>query len=621
MSDRITDLFAPLARAARAPAFRHAAAFLLTVLAIAAPVPAQDAPSGAPDTAGGPSTAEAPETVRDELDRGTPRGAAVGYLTACRNGDYARAARYLDLRRLDPGVRDDRGPKLAHELKVVLDRTLWVPVDELSDHPEGATDDGLAAGVDRIGTIEARNGSVDVDLRRVRREGGPIWLISASTVSRVPALYEEFGYGPLERWLPQVFFEVRVLEVLLWQWVALLAITFAAWLLSYAAAAGVVAVLRPITARTETDVDDRLFDTTVPPLRLLIALFLFWVGSQTLGLAVPVEVFLSETVRSLVLVAITWLVMRLVNVVADLIERRLEARGQEAAVPLVTPGRKAVKAVIFLIAFVAVLDNFGFNVTALVAGLGVGGVAVALAAQKSIENLFGGVMLYADRPVRVGQFCRFGDKIGTVEEIGMRSTRVRTLDRTVVTVPNAEFSALQIENFARRDFIRLYTVLGLRYETTPEQLRHVLVEIRRLLYAHPMVSNDPARIRFVGFGAYSLDLEIFAYVTTSDWNEFLGVREDIFLSIMDLVDASGTGFAFPSQTLYLGKDGGLDDERARAAEEEVKAWRERGALFLPDFSDSEIERVGDQRPWPPDGAPGQIHDSGFRERGGEEGSR
>jgi MscS family membrane protein len=264
-----------------------------------------------------------------------------------------------------------------------------------------------------------------------------------------------------------------------------------------------------------------------------------------------------------------------------------------------------------------VLDNFGFNVTALVAGLGVGGVAVALAAQKSIENLFGGVMLYADRPIRVGQFCRFGDKIGTVEEIGMRSTRVRTLDRTVVTVPNAEFSALQIENFARRDFIRLFTVLGLRYETTPEQLRHILVEIRRLLYAHPMVSNDPARIRFVGFGAYSLDLEIFAYVTTSDWAEFLGVREDIFLKIMDLVDASGTGFAFPSQTLYLGKDDGLDEDRARAAEEEVKAWRERDALFLPDFSDSEIERVGGGHPWPPEGAPGQKHDSGYPERGGD----
>jgi len=554
----------------------------------------------------------------DELGRATPRGAALGYLTACREGDYERAARYLDLRRIETAARDDMGPRLARELKVVLDRRLWVPVEELSDVPEGRRDDGLAAGVDRIGVVEAGADRVEIDLARVARgEGPPVWLVSAATVARIPALYDAFGYGPLERWLPRVFFEVRVLEVVLWQWLALLAITFAAWLLSYAGAALVLAVARPLAARTESDLDDRLFDTVLPPLRLLLAIFVFWAGSQALGLAVPVEAFVGASARALVLGAITWLLLRLVNVVAEVIEQRLETRGQESAVPLVSPGRKVVKGVIFLIAFVAVLDNFGFNVTALVAGLGVGGIAVALAAQKSIENLFGGVMLYADRPVRVGEFCRFGDQVGTVEEIGMRSTRVRTLDRTIVTVPNAEFSSLQIENFARRDFIRLFAMLGLRYETTPEQLRHLLVEIRRLLYAHPMVSNDPARIRFVGFGAYSLDLEIFAYVTTSDWAEFLGVREDVFLRIMDLVEASGTGFAFPSQTLYLGKDDGLDAERARAAEAEVRQWRERGELSLPDFSDAQIRELGGRHPWPPPGSPTEKHDSGYTEKGGD----
>jgi len=608
----MTQLFALENVRARALANARARALLAALLVLFA----TPCVAWAQDAGG---SAEAGTIGSDELGRATPRGAAVGYLTACRDGDYERAARYLDLRRIDPAARDAQGPRLARELKVVLDRQLWVPVDELSDAPEGARDDGLAPGVDRVGVIDARSGRVDVDLARVARGGEPpIWLVSASTVSRIPRLYDEFGYGPLERWLPRVFFEVQVLEVLLWQWIALLGLTFLAWLLSYAAASLVVAVLRPLAARTETDVDDRLFDTTLPPLRLLMAIFLFWAGSQPLGLAIPVERLVAESARALVLVAITWLLMRVVNVVAEVIEQRLDARGQENAVPLVTPGRKAVKAVIFLIASVAVLDNFGFNVTALVAGLGVGGIAVALAAQKSIENLFGGIMLYADRPVRVGQFCRFGDKVGTVEEIGMRSTRIRTLDRTVVTVPNAEFSALQIENFARRDFIRLYATLGLRYETTPEQLRHVLVEIRRLLYAHPMISNDPARVRFVGFGAYSLDLELFAYVTTADWAEFLGVREDVFLRIMDLVQESGTGFAFPSQTLYLGKDDGLDAERARAAEAQVREWRAHGELSLPDFTDAQIRELGGRHPWPPPGSPADKHDSGYAERGSDE---
>lgn len=550
------------------------------------------------------AAAEVAEIPYDEFDRGTPRGSAVGYLEAARADDYERAARYLDLRRIEPGQRASRGPKLARELKLVLDRQLWVPVDDLSDRAAGFREDGLPQDTDRIGDISAQSGTVHVDLNRVSREDGtPIWLFSAEVLARVPALYEEFGYGPLEQYLPKVFFETRVLEVLLWQWAALIALLFVAWLLSYGLAAAVVGVLRPIVARTETDIDDRLFESTLPPLRLVSAVFVFWAGTLPLGLNVPAREFLSAAERALVLVAVTWLVIRLVNLVAEIIEQRLEAQGQEQAVPLVAPGRKAVKAAIYLITFVAILDNFGFNVTALVAGLGVGGIAVALAAQKSLENLFGGIMLYADRPIRVGDFCKFAGQVGTVEDIGLRSTRIRTLDRTVVTVPNAEFSNLHIENYAKRDFIRFYTVLGLRYETSAEQLRHVLVEIRKLLYAHPKISSDPARVRLVNFGAYSLDLEVFAYATTSDWAEFVGIREDLMLRIMDLVDASGTGFAFPSQTLYLGKDDGIDGERASAAEAEVKAWRERSELLLPDFPESAIRDLEGQHPWPPEGSP------------------
>jgi MscS family membrane protein len=256
-----------------------------------------------------------------------------------------------------------------------------------------------------------------------------------------------------------------------------------------------------------------------------------------------------------------------------------------------------------LLAFVAILDGFGFSVTALIAGLGVGGIAVALAAQKTIENLFGGISLYGDRPVRVGDFCSFGDKIGTVEEIGIRSTRVRTLDRTLITIPNAEFSNLQLENYAKRDRMRLFAMIGVRYETTPEQLRYILVEIRKLLYAHERVTPDPARIRFVGFGAYSLDLEIFAYVDTSDWNEFLGVREDIYLRIMDIIEASGTGFAFPSQTLYLGRDGGLSAERAGEVAEEVQGWRDRREIFLPNFPAERIAALENTLAYPAEGSP------------------
>jgi MscS family membrane protein len=204
----------------------------------------------------------------------------------------------------------------------------------------------------------------------------------------------------------------------------------------------------------------------------------------------------------------------------------------------------------------------------------------------------------SDRPVRPGDFCRFGDKIGTVEEVGLRSTRVRTLDRTVVTVPNAEFATLQLENFTLRDRIWLHAKLGLRYETTPDQLRFVLVEIRKLLYAHPKLTPDPARVRFVGFGDFSLDLEVFAYARTTDFDEFLAVREDVYLRIMDVVAESGSGFAFPSQTAYLARDSGLDGSKGLAAQERVRGWRERGELWLPEFPAHAIDELRDTLEYP-----------------------
>ena len=173
-----------------------------------------------------------------------------------------------------------------------------------------------------------------------------------------------------------------------------------------------------------------------------------------------------------------------------------------------------VKIIIILVAILVWLDNLGFKVTTLVAGLGIGGLAVALAAQKSLENLLGAITLYMSAPVRVGDFCRFGDKSGTVEEIGLRSTRIRTLDHTIIHVPNGFLADQYLENFAAREKILYHPKIGLRLDTTPDQVRYVLIEVRTLLYAHPKVDPTPARIRFVGFGMYALELEVFAYILT-----------------------------------------------------------------------------------------------------------
>jgi MscS family membrane protein len=358
-----------------------------------------------------------------------------------------------------------------------------------------------------------------------------------------------------------------------------------------------------VVQRTATHLDDEILARAIGPLRLAVALLVFRAGTLPLGLPDRAYTLLGALLGVASIFAVAWALGRMVDLIAEEIRHRLVEDEQLGGVALVNPGRHAVKVLIGVIAAVAAVDNLGFDVTALVAGLGVGGLAVALAAQKTVENLFGGVTLYADRPVRVGDFCRFGDQIGTVEEIGLRSTRVRTLERTLVSIPNADFSARALENYTQRDRMLLQHTIGLRYETTPEQLRYALVEIRRLLYAHPRVLGEPARVRFMGFGACSLDLEVFAYVDSRDWNDFLGVCEDVLLRIMDVVERAGTGFAFPSSTVYLGRDEGLDPERRAAAEREVAAWRERRELFLPSFPEPVIGSLRNTVAFPAEGAP------------------
>ena len=165
-----------------------------------------------------------------------------------------------------------------------------------------------------------------------------------------------------------------------------------------------------------------------------------------------------------------------------------------------------------------------------------------------MENLIGGLSLFADKPIRVGDACRYGSDEGTIEAIGIRSTRIRGSDRALTTMPNAALSKMPLVSLSQRDQMLIQSVIHVRYETSSEQLRHLLVKIREALLGHPKIQPESVRVRFVGFGASSLDIELFAYVRTTKRAEFLSVREEIFLQVMDIVNESGTGFAIPPQT-------------------------------------------------------------------------
>jgi MscS family membrane protein len=359
--------------------------------------------------------------------------------------------------------------------------------------------------------------------------------------------------------------------------------------------------LRPLLRHLTHEKDDRRLASIVWPLRLeVLALLIYWTSRYAASLLV--RRFWAYVAATLGAIAVTWLLMRLGDVITELLSWRLGRVNRSVDIMLVRLINRLGKAVLAIVCALLLLRLSGFDLTAVLTGLGLGGVAIAFAAQKTLENLFGGIMVISDKPIQVGDFCRAGEFQGVVEDIGLRSTRLRTLDRTVVSIPNGQLATMSLENFTLRDRIRFRHVIGLRYETAADQLRYVLAEIRRLLYEHSKVDSQDARVRFVAFGHSSLDVEILAYVMATDFAVFLAIQEDLLLRIMDIIEASGTSVAFPSQTTYVVGDSGLNRARSQEASNKVQTWREHSDLPFPDFPIEKIAQFKGTIEYPPTGS-------------------
>jgi MscS family membrane protein len=543
-------------------------------------------------------TKEAVPTSPDPLGRDTPRGTVLGFIKAANAGNMKRAAEYLDARRI-PRLAEQR----ALELKVVMDRGVSAKdFDHLSEQPEGQLDDGLPPGVDRVGTVKSVAGPLELLLEQVRQGSNPpIWLFSAATVKGIPSAYEEIG--PLwiewiERFMWPPLREIRFLDVPLWRWILLpVSVSLAllvAWLLGRVLF-GVLALL--LFRLTRQRVVIQLARIKGPIRLTLLCLVMFaWVSAAHLPLLV--RLYFRQLVVAIGIASLTWLLLRLIDITAQLTESHLRSLNQTGRIAIANLVQRLSKALAVVIGALTLLYLAGFDLTAALAGLGIGGIAVAFAAQKTLESLFGGILIISDQPVRVGDFCKVGNVVGTVEDIGLRSTRIRTLDRTVVAIPNGQMAAESLENYGARDKIWFRPTIGLRYETRADHLRYVLAEVRRMLYEHPMVETPTARIRFVRFGDSSLDLEIFAYVLTSDYGSFLEVQEDLLLRIMDIIEASGTAVAFPSSTTYLARDSGLDAAKTQNAIATVERWHEERELPFPNFHPARISEFKDRLEYP-----------------------
>jgi MscS family membrane protein len=474
-----------------------------------------------------------------------------------------RAALCLDLSEVPPGTLDQVSVDTAVLLLDVLERIPLPPWTQIPD----------AEAVEEGGLTRWTIPHTSIVLQRI--EEGPRageFLFTPRTVERALEFYERTrhleprssavvrdGYAimrtqpgwmiPLD-WVQALPDWAKAVHLgrALWQWLA-----FALMLLL--AAALVFLVYRWSRRRPrEESVRSYLRRMTVPVAVILLGFLLREIGLQQIGMGGVSAIAANLAMRGIMILSAAWLVMLVGGAIAQMIVSSPRIRPGSVDAHLVRLAARIVSLVVAVLIVVEGARMLGLPVMGLIAGLGVGGLAVALAAQSTIENFIGSLTIFADRPVRVGDFCRFGEELGTVEQIGLRSTRIRTLGRSVMTIPNAEFSRLKLDNFSLRDANLFRAKVSIRYETTPQQLRDVLARVRQLLLDHARVLEEPARVRLAEFGPHSFQLEVFAYVDSSDWNEFLGIREDLLLRIVDAVEAAGTRLAVPVQTTYLARD-------------------------------------------------------------------
>lgn len=384
-----------------------------------------------------------------------------------------------------------------------------------------------------------------------------------------------------------------------WQWVGLLLTLLAAALISVLLIAGLARLARGLSPAGRY-----WLLTLAPALVAGVAMVGFGFVHGDLNITGRVLLVLRAVTYGTVLLLLAWFAWRLLRAVAETVisSPGISDRGIDASLIRIAAGLLAISISGWIV--VHGLGELGVDIVPLLAGLGVGGLAAALAIRPTLENLIGGLILYVDKPVRVGDFCTFGAMTGTVENIGVRSTQIRGLDRTLISIPNAKFADMEIVNWAHCDRMLIQTTIGLRYETKPDQLRYVLVRIREMLHAHPKIDRDTVRVRFAGYAESSLTVAIRVYALTREWNEFHAIREDVFFRIAEIVEASGSAIAFPSQTLYMGRDAGLDGDRTAASEAEVAAWRQRNDLPFPALRSERIDELQDSLDYPPKGSPG-----------------
>jgi MscS family membrane protein len=484
----------------------------------------------------------------DALGRGTPRSSAIGFLEACANFDFEKAAEYLDLRNLPDDVSDISGHELARQLNHVLSRSVWLDDYNVSDNPEGAKGDGLPDYRDQLVVIKTLDGEeYPIWMQRVPRgDGELIWKISNRSVALIPDLYDEFSYDePIEtirQWFPE---DASFLGIEAFKWFIVAIFALIAWPVFWLLGLG----LSRVFSSPEREIYPLVRKVFTGPLVFIAVLVTIGAVLGQLGVGAYAQDIMKA--QTLTTIAFVWVAWSIVNLFKKYRQNKLIEQGRPGAAKLLRPITTLVNLMIAIFGLLFWLNNVGFNITTVLAGLGVGGLAVALALQKPIEDMMGALTIFNQAPFRVGDLCKYGGALGTIEDIGLRTTRMRTLTNTVVSIPNSRIAYLEVENLSYREKIRYWPTLRLRYDTSREQLQEIRDNIWNMLLENDRVYEDPVRVRFTDFEEDAILIKIHCFLKTTDFAESLEIGEDLNYQIMKIVESAGARFALPGTQMYI----------------------------------------------------------------------
>ena len=528
-----------------------------------------------------PAAQPVPAVPPDPLGRETPRGTLVGFIKEAQEEHYARAVEYFQPppSRRRRSEQDDE--ELAAQLLTIFNQKFAGALELTSRDPLGRLDDGLPVDQERITGALGTGDKFPVQMIRLEDEQGrKLWYFSRATLDHVPEMYDSLTFPEMEKQIPQTLVSHRLLFMPLWQWIAI-AVFLPVALLGGRLIAMLIAFLvnRAQKARSKPPLVPQKF-FQVDPITLTIAIISHYIFVGYIGTSLLYRLYYRHLVWAFLAFDFYWILTRVTRAISSRIGVSLTKRGMLAERSIVSLIRRFIEVSIFLLVSLLVLKNLGVDVSTAIAGIGIGSLALGLGAQKTFENLFGGVSILFDKVIQIGDTCRINNQTGVVEDIGLRSTRLRTGERTLLSIPNGTMATAVIENLRFRDKFLCQQTIRLRYDLSPDHVRYLLGQIQTLLIEDPKVEDASARARFLRFAEYALEVELYCYILEPEYNQYLATQEQLLLKIMDAIEKAGAVVALPTQTTFVAQDAWIDPLKEKAAEAAVEKARDPGVPGL-----------------------------------------